>query len=222
VEVNIEKPQTEDKQKAKNILPEFNALHQILKQYKVIIPIKEMAKQSPCCIKFLQEILKISADLSEELIPLTSECHHTYEVPAEVKFNGEGCFTLPIRIKGEYIGQGLCDSGENANLMSFTEARELGNLKISPYPYTIGYANVHEEKAICILNFFPINIGGFNYSLDIVIADTRGRYDFPLILGRNFFAQRGLLLDGKQGGNYDQNFKAIRCVHYVLPRIDAS
>jgi len=34
---------------------------------------KETAEQSPCCIKFLQELLKINADLSEEeLISLTS------------------------------------------------------------------------------------------------------------------------------------------------------
>jgi hypothetical protein len=148
------------------------------------MPIREMSEHSPCCIMFLQELLKTNADLSEkELIILTSECQHTYEVLAEVRFDGEGCFTLPIRIKGEYIRQGLCDSGENANLMSLTKARELGILKISPYSYTTRYANGHEEKAIDILKNFPINIGGFDYSLDIVIADTRVRYDFPLILG---------------------------------------
>jgi len=57
--------------------------------------------------------------------------------------------------------------------MSLTKARELGNFKISPYPYMIGYANSHEEKAIDILKNFLINIGGFDYLLDIVIADTR-------------------------------------------------
>jgi len=40
---------------------------------------------------------------------------------------------------------------------------------------------------------------GFDYCLDIVIANTRGRYDFPLILGRNFFTQGDLILDGEQG-----------------------
>jgi len=102
-----------------------------------------------------------------------------YEVPAEVTFDVEGCFTLPIHIKGEYIGEGLCDSRENANLMSVKKAKELGNLKMSPYPYsyTIGYANGHVEKAIAILRNFQINTGGFENCLDIVIADTRGRYD---------------------------------------------
>jgi len=86
--------------------------------------IKEMAEQSPCCIKFLQELLKTNVDLSEEeLISLTSECHDTYKVPDEVKFDGEGCFTLPVYVKGEYIGQGWCDSGANANLMSLTRQR---------------------------------------------------------------------------------------------------
>jgi hypothetical protein len=72
----------------------------------------------------------------------------------------------------------LCDSGEKANLMSLTKARELGNLKIFPFSHSIEYANGHEEKAIGILNKFTLNIGGFDYCLDILIADTRGRYEF--------------------------------------------
>ncbi|AES97709.1 hypothetical protein MTR_5g058690 [Medicago truncatula] len=179
------KRDTSDKRQAKRqeCPPELNALHQVLKQYKVIKPIKEMAEQSPCCIMFLQELLKKHVDLSEEeLISLTSECHHTYEVLAEVRFDGEGCFTLPIEINGDDIEQGLYDSGANANLMSLTKARELGIKKISSYPYTIGYANGHEEEALSVLKNFPLNIRDFDYYLDIVIADTRVIYEFSLIL----------------------------------------
>jgi hypothetical protein len=100
-------------------------------------------------------------------------------------------------VKGEYIGQGLCDSEANANLMNLTKARELGIVKISPNPYIIGYAN--GKEVVGMLKNFPINIGGIDYCLDIVIANTRGRYDFALILGRKFFAQGGLILDGEQG-----------------------
>jgi hypothetical protein len=92
----------------------------------------------------------------------------------------------------------MCYSGANANLTSLTKARELGIKKISPYPYTIGYANGQEKEALGALKNFPLNIEGFNYYLDIVIADTRGRYEFQLILGRKFFAQGGQLLDGEQ------------------------
>ncbi|AES72356.2 raffinose synthase or seed inhibition protein [Medicago truncatula] len=79
--------------------------------------------------------------------------------------------------------------------MSLTKARELGNLKISPYPYTIGYANGHEEETISILINFTINIRGLDYCLDIVNAGTRWRYDFPLILGMIIFTQGGVLDD---------------------------
>lgn len=72
-EVDKERPQREDKQKDGDMPPKYNTLQYILKQYRVTMPIKEMADQSRCCIKFLQELLKINADLSkEELIPLTS------------------------------------------------------------------------------------------------------------------------------------------------------
>jgi len=62
----------------------------------------------------------------------------------------------------------------------------------------IGYVNGHKEKAIGILKNFQINIGVFNYCLDIMIADTRDKYVFPLIIGMRFLAQVGLLLDGEK------------------------
>lgn len=50
-----------------------------------------------------------------------------------------------------------------------------------------------------ILYDFPINIGGCDFIMDIVIADVEYRYDFPVILGRGFFAQSGLIQDAEQG-----------------------
>jgi len=53
--------------------------------------------------------------------------------------------------------------------------------------------------AIDILYNIPINIGSVDFSLDIVIADTRDMYDFSIILGRSFFAQASLIFYGEQG-----------------------
>lgn len=159
------------------------------------------------------------ANLSEEDInSLSSECHHTYEVPAELTFDGEGCFTFPVRIRGNYIRDGLCDSGANSNLMSLTKEKELGNLKMYPYPNTIGYSNGHVEPTVCMLQNCPMNIRGFDFCLDIVITDTRDRYDFPLILGRKFFAQGGLVLDGEQG-KLPSKSKGIGRVRCDLPKL---
>jgi len=82
--------------------------------------------------------------------------------------------------------------------MSFEKADELWNLKMSPYHKTIEYVNGQKKMEVGILHDFPINIGGVNFSLDIVIDDTRDKFDFPIILGRSFFAQTGLILDGEQ------------------------
>jgi len=53
--------------------------------------------------------------------------------------------------------------------------------------------------AINILYDFPVKIGSYDFMLDIVIADIGDRYDFPLILGRRFFAQSSLILDLNKG-----------------------
>lgn len=87
----------------------------------------------------------------EDYITLTEECRINFEVPATVRFDGEGCYTLPVYIEETYIGEGLCDSGANANLMSLKKASELGNLKMIPYNKTIRYANGRVEMAISIL-----------------------------------------------------------------------
>lgn len=120
----------------------------------------------------------------EEILSMTIEYYDTNEVPAEDRFDGEGCVNLPIKVNGVYIRKGLYDSETNANLMCLTKARELGIRSVESYPYTIGYANGKVEKSIGILRNFPINIGGFDYRLDIIIANTRRRYNFALILGK--------------------------------------
>jgi hypothetical protein len=97
VEIEREKPQTENKQEDKDVPPGYNALHFILKKYRVVMPIKEMTEQSPCCIKFLQELLKTDVDLSEEeLVSLTSEFHNMYEVPLKLGLMVEGASLYPF------------------------------------------------------------------------------------------------------------------------------
>ena len=62
VEVEREKPQTQEEQEDSNVPPELNVLHQILEQYKVVMPIKEMAEQSPCCVMFHTRMKHLAID----------------------------------------------------------------------------------------------------------------------------------------------------------------
>jgi len=66
----------------------------------------------------------------EDYVTLTEECHINFEVLATIKYDGEGCYTLPVCIDETYIGEALCDSVANANLMSLMKASGLGNLKL--------------------------------------------------------------------------------------------
>jgi hypothetical protein len=65
-------------------------------------------------------------------------------------------------------------------------------------------------------------LGGFDYCLDTVIANTRRRYDFPLILGRTFFAQGGLMLDGEQGKTTIRTSRLYEVFVVTYPENDAS
>jgi len=62
--------------------------------------------------------------------------------------------STPVCIEETYISEALCDSGANANLMSLANAKEVGNLKMSPYNETIRDANSHVEMAMtCCMTF---------------------------------------------------------------------
>lgn len=88
--------------------------------------VEEMAKQSMCCINFLQELLKTTVNSSEEdYISLTVECRINFEVHVSAKFDGEGCYTLPVCMEETYIGEALCDFGVNVNLISLVTARDI-------------------------------------------------------------------------------------------------
>jgi len=150
--------------------------------------------------QFSAKLLKTTVDSSEEdYISLTEECRINFKVHVSAKFDGEGCYTLLVCMEETYIGEALCDFGANVNLISLAKARELGNLKMRSYNKSIGYDNGNVEMVIDILYDFPINIGGYDFIMDIITTDTGDRYGFPLILARGFFAQSGLIMDAEQG-----------------------
>jgi hypothetical protein len=99
IEVGEDTHQEEIKQAKKKVDEKFKELHQILEKYQVHMTVEEMAKQGPCNINFLEELLKTTMDSSEEdCVSLTEECRINFEVITTVKFDGEGCYTLYLCI----------------------------------------------------------------------------------------------------------------------------
>jgi len=67
----------------------------------------------------------IVAPSKEEFITITKYCRTAFEVPTTVNTYGLGCFTLPVVLEEQYIGETLGDSGVNANLTSLVTAEKL-------------------------------------------------------------------------------------------------
>lgn len=98
IEVTEETRQAEVKQAKKEVVEEFKELHKILEKYRVKIPIKEMAEQSPYCIKFLQKLLKtIDASSEEDFISLSKECHVISRYPYK------SCLMLNVGLHFQYM-----------------------------------------------------------------------------------------------------------------------
>jgi len=82
------------------------------------MPIKEMVEKSPCCMKFLQEILKLDEEPSKEgFISLKKNCCvvQDFQVPKEE--DDPGYFDIPVNAGNVFVGEALCDLGGNGNLM---------------------------------------------------------------------------------------------------------
>jgi len=132
---------------------------------------------------------KTVTPVEEEFIAITKDFPTTYYTL--------GCFTLPVALEGQYIKYFLYDSGTNPNLMSLKAEEKLGNIKMYSFGRKIGYVNGQEEKTAGIIYFLPINIVGFDFLMDIVVAKTKQKMEYSLFLGRTFFAAANLILDGE-------------------------
>lgn len=107
-----------------------------LEKFKVIMLINEMVEKIPCCIKFLQETLKLEEEPSKEgFISLTKNRSvvQDFQVPKE---EGDlGCFNVPITVGNVFVGEALCDLGANGNFVLLSTFNRIGGANITSLFY---------------------------------------------------------------------------------------
>jgi len=75
-----------------------------------------------------------------EFISLTKSYCVVYEFQVPRKEGYPGCFNVPVIEGGVYVGEALCDLGDEGNLMSLATFRRIGGLTVRPCFVDVGLA----------------------------------------------------------------------------------
>jgi len=91
------------------------------------MPIREMVEQSPCCMNFLQEIMKLEEKASnEEFISLTKNSCAINEFQVPRKEEDPECSNVHVTVGDVYVGEALCNLGAGGNLMPLATFKLIG------------------------------------------------------------------------------------------------
>jgi len=158
--------------------------------------IKEMVEKSPCCMKFLQELLKLDEEPSKEkFISVTENCCFVQDFHIPKEEGDPGCFNVPVSIGNNFVGEALCYLGANSNLMSLSTFNRFGGLNLRPCFMDIGLADGGEAELAGMVIHMMIDIDGFKFKINVIVSKNEKKQDFPLIFGRSFLATAKALID---------------------------
>lgn len=146
--------------------------------------VREMVEKCLCCMKFLQEILKLDEEPSNEgFISLTNNwCAVQYfHIPKEER--DPRCFNVHVYVEKVFVGEALCDPEANV---------------IRPCFMNIGLVDGNETIPVGMVRDMMIDIEGFKFKINVIVSKNKKEQEWPLILGRSFLAIVKALIDLKQ------------------------
>lgn len=99
---------------------------------KFEMPTQEMVKHNPCCIKLLQNLVKLKIPpTAAEWISLVRDYHTNTETNSNIKIRDPGSFNVLISINGVFLRNVLCELGDKINLTSLAKFRKIERLMMT-------------------------------------------------------------------------------------------
>ena len=88
--------------------------------------------QNQCCKNLLQYLFSPTGKpIFNKMVAVTKE-ESKDEINLPKKKEDHGCFSVPVTIKGFYVGELMCDLGSNANMMSLSLFNTIGGMELKP------------------------------------------------------------------------------------------
>ncbi|XP_061355399.1 uncharacterized protein LOC133299920 [Gastrolobium bilobum] len=182
-------------------------------QVHINLPFVDALEQMLGYVKFMKEILSRKRRLAKfENVALTQESSKYLLSKLPPKLEDLGSFTIPCTIGDHYIGKTLCDLGANINLMPMKVFRKLKVGEPNPTIVNLQLADrsiVYPEGKI---ENVLVKVDKFILPIDFIILDYKEDKEVPIILGRDFLAIGGDVIDVKEGEQI--KFNILKAMKY--------
>ncbi|XP_038877537.1 uncharacterized protein LOC120069796 [Benincasa hispida] len=172
-------------------------------------------------VKFLKDILANKRKIEEnEIVGLTYECSALFQNNILTKMKDPRSFTLPCSIRGNKVGNVLCDLGASINLMPLSIFKKLNIGNSRPTTFTLQLADrliTHPEGKI---EDVLVQVDKFIFPTNFIILDYEADREVPIILGRPFLATGRALIDVLKGeltirvDNQQVKFNVLNALKY--------
>jgi len=122
------------------------------------------------------------------MIVVTQNFSEEYEDTSPKKKEDPGCFSVPVTIKGFYVGEVMCDLRSSANMMSLSLFNTIGGMELKPCEVRIWLADGSLKNVEGVIETMNIDIDGFTFPIEMVVMEMKELNRPQMILGRHFFA----------------------------------
>ncbi|XP_074289304.1 uncharacterized protein LOC141614458 [Silene latifolia] len=172
----------------------------MLEKLEVTLPFTDVILNMPTYSKCLKDILTKKRVLGDqEIVAMEEACsaHILNKMPT--KLGDSGSFSIPCIVGGVPISRALCDLGASVSVIPLKVAKKIGIHSLDPTTMTLQLADRYVKCPLGVLEDVPIKVGKLLIPTDFVVLDIPEDSHTPIILGRPFFATRGVLIDVKNG-----------------------
>lgn len=153
---------------------------------KFEMPPQEMLKHNPCCMKMLQNLVKLKTPPTvAEWISLAGDYDTSTKTNSNIKIKDPGSFNVPISINGVFLGSTLCALGDKINLMSLATFRKIERLMMIPTDKLVRVADGTKEEPEGVMLDVKVVVEDYEFLANIVVMDIP---ECPFTLGRPFLA----------------------------------
>ncbi|XP_074266645.1 uncharacterized protein LOC141589923 [Silene latifolia] len=116
------------------------------------------------------------------------------------KLGDPGSFSIPCVVGGVPISRALCDFRASVSVIPLKVAKKMGIIhSLAPTTMTLTLAYRSAKRPLGVLEDIPVKVGRYFVPANFVVLDILKDSHTPIILGRQFLATRGVLIDVRNG-----------------------
>lgn len=111
----------------------------------------------------------------------------------------------------------MCDLRADGNLMSLSTFNQIRGLTLRPCFMNVCLADGSETKLVGMVKNMMVDIDGFQFEIDVIVAKDKGEQDGMLILGRSLMVTAKALVDFEHKEFFIRSNSYYQCYKVTPP-----